>query len=281
VTKNKQLLLALVAGVAAVVGNNFYVNQEIEQYKPKEYIAVFRAKKPIKAGVPLTPELMEVVRIPKNFAPKSALREEERSSALGQPVNTSISQGDYLLNTYFSVQGAVGDRLSQQVDTANFRAVSLPVDETNSLARSIETGDRIDIIFTFSLPGIASKFSTLLLQNVPVIATGSYSAAEQELGGRGTGRYNSLTLRLAPLDAMRLNYARQNGQISILLRKQDDNSAVELKPIMSLKDILPASEQEAIEKAVQQAANSSFGNEKFKEQVRELLEKQRLQGPKG
>lgn len=166
------------------------------------------------------------------------------------PLATKVLAGDYILETAFTSVGVVGKTLSQQLEGDEFRAITMPVDETNSLARSLVTGDRIDIIFNSrSLPNLRQKVSSILLQNVPIISTGSYSAASQELGDSSKGgRYSTLTLKLTAQDAARLNYARQAGTISLMLRSIRDNKILDLAPITNIQDLLSAADKTTSEK---------------------------------
>jgi len=285
VEKRKQLLIAVVVFILALLGNRWYITTQVDQVKDRAYVTVVKAKKNLDAGTVLSAGAIESVRVPEQFAPKSRIKWDERDTYLQQPLITKVVGGDYILDTSFGKSTNVGRTLSQQLEGEDFRAITLNVDELNSFSRSITNGDRIDILFTFSAPPIKQKITTILLQNVPVVSTGGYSAASQELGenGRG-GRYNTITLKLPSQDAVRLTYARQMGQISLLLRSNRDNKSLDMPPLSGVQDVLSASDKVLIENLMKEAERNLMGTSlspdeqsRLREQARNALEQQRKQ----
>ena len=280
--KKKQLLLALLLGVIAVFGNQTYLESRISELAPKKYVKIARARTRIKAGTRIASSMLDQAEVPENFLPLTAIKWESRENFVGQELLVDVLKGDYVLESYFTSGTVVGRTLSQQLDSDNYRAINLPVDETNSLARSVVVGDRIDIVLTFLMPIISQKVSVVLLQNVPVLSTGRYSQVDQELGlpGERGGRYNSLTLKLLPAEAVRLNYARQIGSISILLRGPTDNEILNLSPVGTVGDLLSPADQEKLAELVAKLKDTALAvsdNEKLSEQLSTLLEMQRKQ----
>lgn len=276
--KQKQLLIAVVVAFAAMLLTKLYIDHRVGEYRDKDEIVVLLAKIPIRAGQQLNESMVERRGVPVVYAPRARIKADELSSFHGQVFSTDVAKGDYILQSQFKTLGTVGTTLSEQLKGQNFRAISLPVDETNSLARSIVTGDKVDIALTFQTPQLRQSMSLLLFQNVPVISTGAYSLADQELGVSGTNRYNLLTLRLAAEDAFKLNYARQVGKINVFLRNPEDDSTLDLKPIGNVLDLLTPAEREDLQKKEeQQMQNTKIQEDRFKEQVRQLMELQRTQ----
>ncbi|GEM_PF-3987288 len=271
-SKRKQLLFAVIIGIVAVFLNMAYIQSRVDEVTPKQPISVIVAKQPIQAGTALTKSLVKTVRVPKDFVPKVALSEGDLDANLGNELMVDVQSGDYVLDSYFRVKKAVGTRLSDQVGE-NLRAISLPVDQNDSFAGSIVTGDKIDLLFTFAIPGSGQTMTTTLLQNVQVIATGSYSVTEQELGEKGgkAKRYNSLTLLLNSYDATRLNFARQTGKIDILLRNNADNAPIDVRPIGGVMDLLNEQEKAAIERVRSMTRLSTTEHDNLKAQFKDML----------
>lgn len=279
-SKGKQLIIALVIGALALFGNKTYLESRVRELSPKKYLNVVRAKNRIRAGTRITNSMLQATRVPEKYLPKARVKWAEKDGLIGQELGVDVLKGDYLLESYFTVGGTIGRTLSQQLAGDKSRAINLSVDETNSLARSVVAGDRIDLIFSFSLPFVNQKVSITLLQNVLVLATGQYSQVEQELGSKGgrPKRYNSLTLKVTPEDALRLNYARQVGKINITLRNVQDADLVTVPPIGTIADILTPGDREELAKLVQRMESSKISNaERMKDQLSTLLELQRQQ----
>ena len=281
--KRKQLLIAIVVFVGALVGNNWWINSQINEGKEKKFVKVVRAKKSLDPGDLLGAGAIEAVEVPEKFMPKASIRWADRDGFLQQPLATKVINGDYVLETAFGRAESVGRTLSQQLGD-DARAITLTVDEMNSFSRSIVTGDKIDILFSFNVPPVKQKITTLLLQNIPVVSTGAYNAASQELGEKGArgGRYNTITLKLSPQDAVRLTYARQAGQINILLRSNVDEKPLDMAPVAGVEGVLSPQDKQLVESLVRQAQQgvqvSGERNEaQLREQARATLEQQKRQ----
>ena len=109
------------------------------------------------------------------------------------------------------------------------RAVTVPVDSVSSVCGFIKPGSRVDVVLTATeeklglVTGQAAKengalvVSSVILQNVPVIATDREYDLQSESSGYGT-----MTLSLPTKAAIMLVQARTMGQITYLLRNVRD-----------------------------------------------------------
>jgi len=275
--KTKQLLIVVIVGLVAAGANYSYLDNALSSYRNQKMIPVVRAKRDIKPGEMLTMASMETKKVPELFAPRGVVSDPKEIE--GQEAAVLIAGGDYGVSNFLAKARMVGNKLSEQIDLKdNSRGVTIPVDELNSLSRSLVTGDRVDVVYSFNIPGVPQKLSVLFMQNVPIIATGSYSAAEQERGeGDSNKRYGTVTLRLSANDAMRLNYARQNGQINLLLRNPQDTANLDISPITSVSDALSGSEKAAVEALMRQSPAAPESSEKVREQFKQILDNYRNQ----
>ena len=281
----KKILLSIGFAIIAVVVTKMYINSRVDEYKIKKLVKVVVARARIPAGTPIGKKSVKAKSIPAQYKPKAAVLWKDLDIFLGQETNSDIPSGDYVLENTFGARQTVANRLSGLVKgDGNMRAVNLPVDQTNSLANSVLVGDRIDIIYSFTIPGVPQKVTSFLLQNVPIISTGSYSVAEQEVGARGgkSRRYNSFTLLLGAKDAANLVYARESGKINILLRNEADQEFVDVPPIASVADILPPGEKAKVETLIkQQTQTHGVDKEEMRKQLRELFENRSKQQRRG
>ena len=114
------------------------------------------------------------------------------------------------------------------------RAVTVPVDSVSSVCGFIKPGSRIDVVLTATEEGLglvtgqAAKetgsriVSSVILQNVPVIATDREYDLQSESSGYGT-----MTLSLPTKAAIMLVQARTMGQITYLLRNMRDTKTTQ------------------------------------------------------
>lgn len=95
------------------------------------------------------------------------------------------------------------------------RAITIDVDEVQSVSGFVKPGSFVDIISVFD-----DGISQIILQNVKVIAVGNL-LAEEEI----EDPYNRITFELAPEEGAALALANQHAFITLMLRgAQDDDS---------------------------------------------------------
>lgn len=112
---------------------------------------------------------------------------------------------------------------------AGRRAITMPVDIINSVSGLLEPGDLIDLYVSFEYR--RRHITAPLLQGVLVLATGT--STQEQVQARAaelrpaapTHTYTSVTLDVAPEDAVKLVAARETGRITAVLRPPHDGQA--------------------------------------------------------
>lgn len=171
-------------------------------------------------GSMISPDNVAVRSIPREWVAEDALLPHEFNHAAGMLISHGIARGDPILWGYLE-QPLTRRPFSAQLG-AGRRAITIPVDDINSLSGMLEPGDVIDLFVTFDHRG--KRMTAPLLQSVLVLATGSNANAEHRASG---GRYGTVTLDASPEEAVKLIAARQQGSISAMLRHtlDDDGQA--------------------------------------------------------
>jgi pilus assembly protein CpaB len=107
------------------------------------------------------------------------------------------------------------------------RAVTVAVNEVAGVAGFITPGNKVDVVLTTPLPGNPNEtISKIVLQNVPVLATGQI--AQEQKDGKPIV-VPTVTLDLAPEDSENLVLAANKGPLQLLLRNYSDTTEVEGK----------------------------------------------------
>src|SRR5262249_39351191 len=140
---------------------------------------------------------------------------EQFERVAGQRLAYPVARGEMLLwslleeqrSSTFSSRLAVGRR-----------AITVQVDETNSISGMLEPGDRIDLMVSLKNGGRSFMFP--VLQNVTVLATGTRATRGAAPEGKaGSGRsFNTITLDVSPQEAERMLAAREAGKVEAVLR---------------------------------------------------------------
>ena len=120
------------------------------------------------------------------------------------------------------------------------RAVTMPVDGLASVSGFIRPGSRIDVVLTASEDALGLVtgtqagggkriVSSVILQNVPVIAVGRNYELESD-----TANYNTITLNLPTRAAIMMVQARSMGQITYLLRNVHDGKTERDRNVLTI-----------------------------------------------
>jgi Flp pilus assembly protein CpaB len=230
VGKNTPLIVGLVVAAIALFGAFRMVRQK-EQSLKKQYaegVKVVATATDVEEGETLRRDHLQEKEIPERFIPATALRGEDAiRSVEGLTVNRKIAAGEML--TWADIRDLEIGGLSARIP-ASMRAYTLRVN--NGVATDlVRPNDHIDIIGTFVLParrpeglsagveweGEPRTINSVLLQDVTVLAVGGNMDRTLE-GGSGS----SLTVALELQESQLLMFARQHGELGVVLRQKDD-----------------------------------------------------------
>lgn len=104
------------------------------------------------------------------------------------------------------------------------RAMSVKVDEVIGVAGFIYPGSNVDVLATIRQgAGIKEPTTKVILQNVPVLATGT----KMEVKEGETIAVSVVTLEVLPKDAEKLALAATEGRIRLAMRNPIDDKSVE------------------------------------------------------
>jgi pilus assembly protein CpaB len=226
------LLGALVFGGLAVFASSRYIQQTLSaeraRLNPKvETIDVVVAKGELERGTNIGSANMAVRPVPKEFVPGTAVTPAQFANVEGARLAVDMRAGEILLRG--TLEGA---------DTATFatkvregvRAMTVSVDEVNSISGMLQPGDRIDLFFTARPPQRAGSRSQqpeqtmVLMQNVLLLATGRQVRPTVGANGQpgATRSYSTVTIEATPHDAQRLILAQNAGSLTAVLRGPND-----------------------------------------------------------
>lgn len=233
--------VALVIGGLAAMAANSFLSKKVEAIEARakgKSVNVVVAKMDIARGVKLDSTNVAIRSVPSEFGHSVAVTPDDFARIDGQPLAYPVKAGEMILWGLMETQRA--PTFSARVESGR-RAMTVPVDEINSISGMLEPGDMIDLIVTVSQG--EKKVTFPLLQKVHVMATGQRSADDPAGGPRKS--YSTVTIDTTPAQAQNLIVARDVGRLTALLRNPLDEESIgadanDLASLMGLKGKLRA-----------------------------------------
>ena len=210
--------VALGIGLLAALAARSYLSSRMEAIEARgkgKMVNVVVAKRDLSRGAKLSEDSVAVRAIPVDYAQSLAVTPDAFDRIDGQVLAYPVKSGEMIL--WGLMEGKKVPTFSTRVE-AGHRAMTVPVDEINSISGLLEPGDIVDLIATIDKKG--KKITFPLLQSVQVIATGQRSVDDPKSGQRR--EYSTITFDITPEQAQNVIVARDAGKITALLRNPQD-----------------------------------------------------------
>jgi pilus assembly protein CpaB len=220
------LLVALGIGGLAAFGVNRYIKGRVDQLEAQakgRKVRIVVPKEDLPKGTVLTAKLVAVREIPTEYAHTNAITPDQFERVENQKLAYPAARGEMLL--WSLLEGERVPSFSSRL-TPGHRAVTMQVDEVNSISGMLEPGDRIDLMVSVRKENHTYMFP--LLQNVDVLATGARADVVAGADGKESRRsFTTITLEATPEDAQRVLAAREVGKVAAVLRSPGDSAVGE------------------------------------------------------
>jgi pilus assembly protein CpaB len=214
-------LLAILAGGAGVWLADRHVTERIRAAESQlgaryQERSVVVASRNINAGERLQAADLAARPMPQTFLPDDAVGVESVGELLGRQLRVDVHRGTPVVSTVAMNPVAVlADHLK-----AGWRAITIPVDEINSLSGQIRPGDRVDLYYSQDKQDSAQV--AVLLESALILAVGG--SMDATAGADAA----AVTLLASANDAARIVLAQRTGGINVVLRSADDLSPTRL-----------------------------------------------------
>jgi len=236
--KRRLFLLGLAFGMAGCAAFlvKVYLDRKAAELEAKytdntQKVSVVVVKKNISANTRLKIEDLAHRKMPADMVPPDAIAPADVERAVGQSLKVDLPLGRPLLWAYLS--SGTRQSFSDLLDDDR-RALTIAVDELNSISGMIRPYDRIDLFIiskekSFVQGKRDSKVVRPLLQDVLVKATGNTVRRETAADGREYDRrYSTLTLDLPPEEIGRVLIAQENGELKAALKRPEQSDTAYL-----------------------------------------------------
>jgi pilus assembly protein CpaB len=212
------LLIALILGLlTAYLAWNYL--RGVEKQSAANYKPVVVAVVDIAPRTVVTRDMITMSRFPEeNLAPNYLTKLED---AEGKMAKDKIKAKDQLRETDLIKEGQAPS-LTYEIPKGK-RAVAIGVDEVRGVGASIQPGDHVDILATYTDPVARQETTQMILQNIPVLAVDrGRTQADAKQGGAST----SITLAVSPEEVELVTAADRAGVLRVSLRPVKDDTIV-------------------------------------------------------
>jgi pilus assembly protein CpaB len=214
--------VALSIGLLTALAARSFLSHQMEaiaESNKHETVDIVVVKTDVPAGTKLGKENLAVRKIPVDFAQSGAVRPEDFARIDGKAIAYTLRSGEMLMWSQMETQRA--PTFSARLAPGQ-RAITVVVDEINSISGMLEPGDLIDLMFAVEQDG--QKVVLPLLQSVQVMATGQRVVDDPKSGEKA--QFATVTLNATPEQAKNIIIARETGKLTALLRNPNDKEPI-------------------------------------------------------
>jgi pilus assembly protein CpaB len=174
------------------------------------------ADKEIPVGTAITPVHVKTVDWPAATVPHGAF--EMPSAVVGRVPLYTYMPGDPIIEGKLVPKEGPAGIMTYRIPEGH-RAMTVAVDQVSGVAGFITPGSMVDVVLVTTPQGYSQAISKIVLQNVPVLATGQ--VVEQSPEGKPV-IVPTVTVDVIPVDAENLAIASTQGRLQLILRKAGD-----------------------------------------------------------
>jgi pilus assembly protein CpaB len=207
------ILLSLIIGSLAVYLAMHWIGQRTEV----STIKVVVASRDLELGSVLQEEMMEVIDWPAVSTIKEPIADPKL--IYQRVTNTAVLRGEPILVSKLAADGEKGGLSALLQDGS--RAVTVKVNEIVGVAGFALPGNYVDVMVHVTDKQDQS-ISKIVLERILVLAL-AQNASTNELKPRVV---NAVTLKVTPEQAEQIDFARNTGSLSLVLRSQVDKGHV-------------------------------------------------------
>ena len=219
-------VVALIFAGLASWGVYNYLEKQTQKTKAGQMDRAVVAVGDLPLGTKLNTTQLKVVDWPKETKPQGSFTDV--AAVTDRVVIKPVSAGDVITEQKLLPKDvkAAGGMMTYAVPDGH-RAVTVGVNEVAGVAGFIAPGNQVDVVLTTPIPGRpADNISKIVLQDVPILATGQITTAQKD--GKPVV-VPTVTLDLTPQDSEKLILAASKGSLQLLLRNVLDKTPVDSK----------------------------------------------------
>ncbi len=215
--RNRIIAIFAIAWVSAAL-LSWFLYKRTKAPQQERLIAVLAANKSLPAGYLLRDADLTQVALRQQEAPAGVFPAARKADVVNRVLLIDVSAKEPLLDQKLARR--TGSEGIASTIEEGMRAVAVKIDSVSGAGDLLEPGARVDVLFT--KPGKMSEaITTTILQNVKLLSVGRKTRPGEKLDPKAP-RLPVATLLVTPLDAQKLELAKAQGKISLVLRNPND-----------------------------------------------------------
>jgi pilus assembly protein CpaB len=236
--ERQRVLMIFGAALVCAFLMSWFVYAKTQGPKTENLARVVAAARDMSAGTRLKPSDVKLVGMSEKDVPKNAMLDPK--VAIDRVLLFPMNANEPVVTNKLTVQGGI-EGLASTIEPGK-RAVSVPISDSTGAGGLIQPRSHVDVLFTRT-GSMNEAVTTVLLQNITVMSIGRMTEAAAMGGTPGAPAPTSsgtraATLLVAPDQAAKLEFARQQGKISLALRNPLDTVVdEENQPVIMAEDV--------------------------------------------
>jgi len=211
------IVAVAIAAVASYALYNYLKGQEEKVATAVATTKVVVASQDISTGTTINTSQVKTADWPKANVPQGAFVSTDQVA--GRIAVDRFVPGDIIVEAKLVPKEGQTGVLTYKIPEGH-RAMTVAVDQVAGVAGFITPGNKVDVVLTTSPPGASQQISKIVLQNVPILATGQI-VSEQQKDGKPV-IVPTVTVDVTPEDAEKLAIASTQGRLQLVLRRAGD-----------------------------------------------------------
>jgi len=225
--KYKAIIPIALALVIALSGSFFLYKWLEAQTMPKEVVKVESEAVPVAVtaadlawGTKLKKEMLKMTPYLKESLPKGYFT--DLGSLEGRVLITPLKQNEAITDSKLAPESVTMGGVSAILKPGK-RAVAVKGDKVIGISGFIQPGNLVDVLVTLTHPRTKTEVSKLVLEKIPVLATGTEI---QENAKGDPAPVDVYTLEVTPKEGEKLALAATRGKLQFALRNITDTGTV-------------------------------------------------------
>lgn len=203
-------------------------------------IMVVQAKQDIAGFEEITAEMVTLLETADSSLVPATERIETLEEVLGRVSAKAIPMGSPVLKDMLAPKGTPAGMVGRI--PPGFRAVSVKIDESTSVAFQLKPGDWVDVTVVMDVAGGRGRRETIaetILQRIEVAAVGNATRPAEGTGAATKIKpAKSATLFVREADVPKLHLASTRGKITLSMRGEKDGELIRNPAVANLDQII-------------------------------------------